>query len=93
MAIMEYAYLLWMKRRSEIRSKRQIKEGMVIKDLKKLSSGVSKKNLDQIGELCSLNQTSNALELASYSYKVDTIAQCVSMVSFVLFNAVYWTYY
>ena len=91
MAIMEYAYLLWMKRRTEIKHKKQVNNETEKYSTRKVSS-VSK-TLDQMSEWYPPHESTYTTELTAHSYKVDTVGQIVSLSSFVLFNAIYWAHY
>jgi Flp pilus assembly protein TadB len=91
MAIMEYAYLLWIKRRTEIKHKRQVKSETEKYSMKKVSS--ASKTLDQMSEWYLPDESNYTTELTAHSYKVDTVGQIVSLSSFLLFNAIYWAHY
>ena len=86
-AILEYAYLLWLKRRSELKARKQVKT-----ETKRCDTGTSHvpKTLEQLAEIYPANQENCALELTSYSYKVDCISHVVSFILFALFNLIYW---
>ena len=91
MAIMEYAYLLWMRRRSEITNK--IKNKIETNTYSKKVSTASAKTLEQMVDIYTPPESNYISELSSYSYGVDKAAALVSLSSFVLFNACYWAYY
>ena len=91
MAIMEYAYLLWMRRRSEITNK--IKNKIETNTYSKKVSTASAKTLEQMVDIYTPPESNYISELSSYSYRVDKAAALVSLSSFVLFNTCYWAYY
>ena len=94
MGIMEYAYLLWMRRRTENRSKKQAKS-----DVKRDRSAMNKvsnasKTLEQIAETYPSSYEANYVpELLTHCNKIDSVAGIVSLTLFFLFNAVYWANY
>jgi len=89
---MEYAYLLWIKRRTEIKRKHQVNIETDDNSMKNVSS--LSKTLDQMSVLYPAYEADNLINQTSHFYKVDSISQIVSLSLFVLFNAVYWaTYY
>ena len=89
-AILEYAYLLWLKRRSELKARKEVKM-----ETKKCDTETSHipKTLAQLADIYPPGQVNYALELTSYSYKIDCISHVVSFSLFVLFNLTYWLYY
>ena len=89
-AILEYAYLLWLRRRSELKGRKQVKT-----DIKKYDKETSNipKTLEQLAEIYPSNEANYSLELTSYCYKADCISHVVSFSLFVLFNLIYWLKY
>ena len=91
MGIMEYAYLLWMRRRTEIRGKKQAKTDMKVDRYAMNKVSNASKTLEQIAETHSSSFEANYInELVSYCNKVDSFAGVISITFFILFNAVYW---
>ena len=88
---MEYAYLLWMKRRTEIKHKKQVRNETEKYTIRKESS--ISKTLDQMSEWYPPKESNYTTELTAHAYKVDTVAQIVSISLFLLFNAIYWAHY
>ena len=89
---MEYAYLLWMKRRWAIRDRKQIKSE-TNKYVKNTSTSKEPKSLDQLAEVYSSYGANYTPELTAYCYKIDSMSQIVSLALIALFNAVYWAAY
>ena len=95
MGIMEYAYLLWMRRRTEIKGKKQAKSDVKVdRYATNKVSNASSKTLEQIAEAYPSSFEANYVpELLSHCNKVDSLAGIASLTFFVLFNAVYWSKY
>ena len=94
MGIMEYAYLLWMRRRTEIRAKKKAKTDVKVDRYAMNKVSNASKPLEQIGEAYpSSPEANHVAELVSYCNKVDSFAGIISLTFFILFNAVYWANY
>ena len=94
MGIMEYAYLLWMRRRTEIRGKKMAKTDIKVDRYAMNKVSNASKSLEQIAEAYPSSPVANHVpELVSYCNKVDSFAGIISLTFFILFNAVYWANY
>ena len=92
MAIMEYAYLLWMRRRTEIKSKKEMIKIEPDKYTMRKVSSVSRP-LDKMSDIYLPNESNYLSELTAHSYRVDSVAQLLSFTAFLIFNAIYWANY
>ena len=91
MAIMEFAYVLWKKRRADMKRKKQVNTETDNSSIK-MVSGISQPS-DQIAGLEPHNGRSYWNEQTDQFYAVDNVAQIIYLCSFVVFNSIYWANY